>query len=241
MRKKGFVMFIRFYCAALLYLLLFSFNARTQEGAKPFVVTESAFTVETTSISSTGLWMWWIAVFKNPNPDYYCAHPQVTVVARNREGQVKGTYDKSMVAFFTPSGTIAYGDNLEVLEVPAKLEIIPAKCYWTKLTTGVKPLPEFQARNVRLIPTQYRLKVAGEVINPLAQDIDSVMGAVLFRDQAGKLLGGDLFYIKNIPAQATKPFMDDLYDQGAIPRKYNKFEFMVFPTSLINYNQLLQP
>ena len=241
MRKPGFEMFVRLCYVALLCLTPFPSNARTQEAAKPFVVTESAFTIETTSISSTGLWMWWTAVFKNPNPGYYCAHPQVTVTARNSSGEVVGTYEKSMVAFFTPAGTIAYGDNLEVLEVPAKLEITPAKCYWTKLPTGIKPLPEFQARNVRLIPIQYRLKVSGEVINPLSQDIDSVMGAVLFRDQSGKLLGGDLFYIKNIPAQATKPFMDDLLDRGAIPRRYDKFEFMVFPTSLINYDRLLQP
>jgi hypothetical protein len=227
--------------ATILCLSLFSVKAGAQELAKPFVVSESAFTVEYTSISSTGLWMWWTAVLKNPNPDYTCAHPQVTVTARNGKGEVVGTYDKSMVAFFVPGGVIAYGDNLEVLEVPAKIEITPVKCFWTKMPTASSALPTFQAANVKLIPTRNRMKVAGEVINPLPESVDSVMGALLFRDQAGKLFSGELFYIKNLPARGTKPFMEDLYFDGARPRNYDKVEFMVFPTSSMNYGSLLRP
>lgn len=240
MRKINFKAVTAPGCAAVVWLLLLASVAGAQEAAKPFAVTESAFTVENTSISSTGLWMWWTAVFKNPNPDYSCAHPQVTVTARNAKGEVVGTYDKSMVAFFVPGGVIAYGDNLEVLEVPAKVEITPVKCFWTRVPAGSAAFPVFQAANVKLIPTQYKLKVAGEVSNPLTESVDSVMGALLFRDQAGKLLGGELFYIKNLPAQGTKPFMEDLYFEGARPRKFEKVEFMVFPTSM-TYNKLTRP
>jgi hypothetical protein len=55
-------------------------------------------------------------------------------------------------------------------------------------------------------------------------------GAVLFRDKSGKLLGGDLIFIRNLPAKGTKPFMERLYFKGAIPDKFDQFDFLVFPS-----------
>lgn len=64
--------------------------------------------------------------------------------------------------------------------------------------------------------------------------------APLFRDRAGRLPGGELFDIKNLPAQASKPFIEDLYFEGTRPRKFDKVELMVFPTSK-THNRLPRP
>ena len=50
----------------------------------------------------------------------------------------------------------------------------------------------------------------------------------------------DLANRQYLHAQATKPFMEDLNFEGARPRKFDKVEFMVFPTSM-TYNKLLRP
>src|SRR5438128_1815334 len=104
------------FTSSLLFSLQFIFTSglHAQDAAKSFVVTETAFSVQRTPISSTGLWMWWTAVIQNPNSDYYCASPEVTVTARNASGEVVGTYDKKLMAFFGPTSVIAYNDNLEV-------------------------------------------------------------------------------------------------------------------------------
>lgn len=216
--------------ACLLLLPLLVTQAQTPQPS-PLVAAETAFNLEETFISKTGLWMWWIARIRNPNLDAYCEHPSVTVTARNAKGEVVGTYDKNLVAFLGPGAVIAYVDNLEVLEPPAKVEVTHARCSWGRQPAGVPAAPDFGASGVKLIPVGGRYKVAGEVTNPLAWEVQSVNGAVLFRDSAGKLLGGEVFYIRNLPARSSKPFMEDLYFDGAWPHRFDKVEFMVFPTS----------
>lgn len=202
-----------------------------RSSAQKFLITENAFTVERTSSSGTGLWMWWIAVIRNPNPDYYCQSPAVTVTARDARDELVGTYDKNMGAFLAPGGVIAYGDNLEVTAMPAKIEITPARCYWKKVSmSSVRPL-DFRPQKVKLSQTRFDWNIQGEITNPFDEDIDFLKGAVLFRDKSGKLLGGDLVFIRNLPAKGTKPFMERLYFKGAMPEKFEQFDFLVFPSS----------
>lgn len=165
------------------------------------------------------------------NPDYYCQSPEVTVTAREARDELVGTYDKNMGAFLAPGGVIAYGDNLEVTEMPAKIEITPARCYWKKVPMSSVRQLDFRPQKVRLFQTSLDWNVQGEITNPFDEDIEFLKGAVLFRDKSGKLLGGDLIFIRNLPAKGTKPFMERLYFKGAMPDKFDQFDFLVFPSS----------
>lgn len=169
-------------------------------------------------------------MFNNPNPQHYCPYPAVTVTARDSRGNVVGTYDKNMVALMLPNAKIAYGDNLEVLNVPASIEITPVPCNWRRYAE--ESIPDFKVTNGRVVQVGDAYKVSGEVYNPLSDFVDSLNCAVLFRDEKGRLLGNELLYIKNIPSRATKPFMADLYFQGAWPKNFSAVEIIAFPSSL---------
>jgi len=195
-------------------------------------VTESTFTLERTMVSKTGLWIWWTAVMKNPNDDYYCRHPSVTVTAYNAKNVLVGTYDKDMVAAFTPKGGIGYTDNLEVLEEPTRVELTPIKCDWQKWPTGVAHPPAFTTSGVRVITTGYSSKLTAVVANPFPFYIRTIGGQVLFRNSAGKLVGGEATYIRNLSANGNKPIMEDLYFAGARPKEFSTVELIAYPNSL---------
>lgn len=229
------------FISTLIILCAFSHRVmplgQNRNATHAFQVVETAFNIERTSISGTGLWMWWAAVFKNPNPDYYCQHPKVTVTARDAKGEVVGTYEKDMNAFVIPGGRFAYGDNLEVTASPSKIDITPLPCNWRKIGTPTAKPVVFPTEKVKLSQTTYDWKVQGEVTNPLNVSIDRLNGALLFRDKVGKLLGGDFIYLKSLSANSTKPFMDKLYFKGAMPSQFDQFEFFAFPTSLFNWEE----
>lgn len=225
----------------LMSALLFVSLTLIQDAPKMFIIEESAFTIERTRSSDTGLWMWWAVKIKNPNANHFCNRPVVSVVARDARGELVGAYDKDMLAFISPGGVIAYGDNLVVTAVPAKIEVTAVKCQWEKVTTGSRAPLDLKLKGVKLAQYDDTIRVSGELTNPLKTEIGSVLGFVLFRDKTGRLLGADAIWIKNIPPGASKPFMDRLFFTGARPENFAGFEFIAFPTGIDDWNAVTRP
>jgi hypothetical protein len=223
-----------------LWIILLSSSGLSQSATEPQrpVVVESAFNVERSTFRTDTVKVWWIIILKNPNTDYYYYRPHITITARDTNGEVLGNKEKDFPAI-PPGGTIAYGDDLEVIAEPAKLDYVVSKSGGRP--TGTKPLDyrPFAPARVKVVKESYKTKVLGEVFNPYNKDIDALFGTVLFRDKAGKLIGGDTFYIKEVPAKGTKPFADDLW-AGSVPANFATFDFLVFPTGLVDWEELVR-
>lgn len=230
--------------AMLLCLILLgsgrSTPAAPQSSNEPqrIIIAESAFNIERSAFSSSRVKVWWILVLKNPNVDYYYYRPHITITARDSNGDVLGNKEKDFPAI-PPGGTIAYGDDLEVIAVPGKLDYTISKSGGRATNTKPADYRPFVPLRVRVVKGAYNTKVLGEVFNPYDKDLDALFGTVLFRDKAGKLVGGDTFYIKDVPTRGTKPFANDLWS-GAVPDSFSTFEFLVFPTSLVDWENIVR-
>src|SRR5258708_27458087 len=92
----------------LLVLVAASF-AHAQQAARPIVITETAYNMDT-GISRGKLW--WVVVMKNPNEHFFARRPEIRITAKSRDGYILAVKDKNFPEI-APGGELAYGDDLD--------------------------------------------------------------------------------------------------------------------------------
>lgn len=165
-------------------------------------------------------------VAANPYEDKFASRPNVRVTARSADGAVISTQDVDS-AGIPPKGRIAFVKSFYADEMPAKVDFRPLSAgYEPTIYRAAEFLP-FTLSGVRPRPDgPRRIKVTGEVKNPYPNGT-GVWITVLYRDEAGKLLGGHMDYESDIPAGAPSPF-EFYVDIDEIPPGAKKIEEHVF-------------
>jgi hypothetical protein len=190
----------------LLLLVAASF-ARAQETARPIVITETAYNID--SGFSRGK-LWWVVVMKNPNEHFFARRPEIRITAKSRDGHILAVKDKNFPEI-APGGELAYSDDLDTGEKPDSITfyVTGGGFEWTE--SGPADYSQrFEFRQPLLRCNSYNCRLTAEVFNPYGRDAD-LMGTILFRSASGKLLGGDTFFIKKVPARSSRPFDTPLW------------------------------
>jgi len=172
--------------------------------AKPFEVVETAYT--TSGDPTQTVYVHWVAVVKNPNPDVYGIFPVLRVTARDAAGKVLATDDQTL-GELPPGMTIAFSSQLDTKEKPAKVEVAYSKIEWHDTKTKASEYKAFSAKGVTFRKNDYGgIKIAGDITNPFPAALDGMAVTALLRDATGKLIGGGTTFTEVLPASGTQPF-----------------------------------
>ena len=183
--------------------------AQAQAAAQPIVISETAYNMD--AGYSRGK-LWWVVVIKNPNENFFARRPEIRITAKSRDGHILAVKDKNFPEI-PPGGELAYGDDLDHGEKPdaVTFEVTGAGFERTETRPAEYSKP-FEFRQPLLRCNSFNCRLTAEVFNPYGRDAD-LMGTILFRSGSGKLLGGDTFFIKQVPARSTRAFDTVALDQ----------------------------
>jgi hypothetical protein len=164
-------------------------------------------------------------IVKNPNTaDIW--FPTVKATMKDADGKIIGSQDfyimvlpgKDTVGLATtlrPSGdlepaTVDFTADLPNTNYPGSDEVIKSS--------------EFEFSNVNYIDDEWSPSITGELTNKSDTNVDSPQLAVIYRDDAGKIVGGDATYCDDVKAGATIVFDASLY---YIPETASKYDLYV--------------
>lgn len=166
-------------------------------------VTETAYTVVP---SYGGKYKVIVAIAAiNPFEDRFASHPSVRITLRAADGSVITTREVSS-AGIPPKNRIAFCESLYADEAPAKVEFRPLKAGYEETIYRPANFLSFELLNLRERDDgSGRVRITGEIKNPYAGET-GVWITFLYRDAAGKLLGGHTKYEPTIPEGAPTPF-----------------------------------
>jgi hypothetical protein len=188
-------------------LLVATYSVLAQQTARPIIISETAYNMDTGF--SRGK-LWWVVVMKNPNDHFFARRPEIRVTAKSSDGHILAVKDKNFPEI-PPGGELAYGDDLDPGEKPDSVTFIVTGGGFERTETGPASYAQrFEFRQPLLRCDSYKCRLTAEVFNPYGRDAD-LMGTILFRSTDGKLLGGDTFFIRQVPARGTRAFDTSLW------------------------------
>ncbi len=173
----------------------------------PLELGENAYVV---SLERSGYEIQYALSIKNPNKERGVEFPTVRITARDAEGAVLGTEDIVEALILPDSVLNSAGSAMTVESEPATVdfEILPPDDYnWIapeKITVAGEPL-------IVENPVKREDQIVGEISNPNDFDIESVSVVVFFRDDNGKLVGGESGNVDDVKANGKTPFEVWLY------------------------------
>lgn len=145
-------------------------------------------------------------VLHNPNADYCVEFPSFRVTARDADGILLGTNDQVLSVIYPQQDFCYAGQMFKVEDTPSTVdfEALPPSEY-----NIVKPqnvdYPNYQPLTITN-STVREDRIMGEIRNCNDFDIDSSIVAIIYRDESGKIVGGDSTFISNVSASSDTPF-----------------------------------
>jgi hypothetical protein len=208
--------------------------AQVQATAQPIIIIETAYNMD--AGYSRGK-LWWVVVIKNPNETFFARRPEIRITAKSRDGHIMAVKDKNFPEI-PPGGELAYGDDLDPGEKPdaVTFEVTGAGFERTQ-TRPADYSKRFEFRQPLLRCNSFNCRLTAEVFNPYDRDAD-LMGTILFRSGNGKLLGGDTFFIKQVPARSTRAFDTSLWIKQ--PEGTVKTELSAFCGLIAHWDDLIK-
>lgn len=197
-----------------------------KENAEPFAITEQEHRV---SSGYGDTYVHWTVVIENPNDDVYGTFPTVSITGRDAAGKVVGTEDQVLDSL-PPGGVIAFSGQASMTEEPAKVEIAYKSVDWYDTKSVPADYPPFPTRDISYKSQEFGgLVVTGEVVNPYEFAVESIAATALFRDAAGKLVGGTTSYLDDLPAGASMPLQVEELGGSTPPKKVKSVDVIVTP------------
>jgi hypothetical protein len=187
-------------------------------------VTETAYTVVPSYGGKYKVIFAIVAI--NPFEDRFASHPSVRITVRATDGSVITTREVNS-AGIPPKNRITFCESLYADEAPAKVEFRPLTAGYEETIYRPANFLSFELLNVRVRDdVSGRLRITGEIRNPYPGET-GVWISFLYRDVAGKLLGGHTKWESTIPEGAPTPF--EMYvNSDEIPPQTKTVDRLVF-------------
>lgn len=210
-------------------LLLMATFVAAQERNELTVIRDSAYHIGTHAVTVT-------VIAVNPYMDQFASHPEVRITLRGSDGSVIATRSVSS-AGIPPRGQIVFCGKVYFDERPVSVEIQPLRAGYEAALFPPTAFKEFKVINLKFREGPFN-RVTGELLNPYPADTGAWV-TLLFRNAAGKLIGGVSHYLSDVSVGAT-PFEIPLNDDE-IPRGVAKTEWSAFNhiNSQYNYRKLI--
>ncbi|MCD8327584.1 MAG: FxLYD domain-containing protein [Ruminococcus sp.] len=174
-------------------------SEENQETILPPEVKEYGFSMEDE-------YLYFSIIYYNPNEDIAIEYPSFRITARNSEGEVIASEEEVESIIYPQQESACAGMAFKVDELPASLDVEalePEDYSITKVEMLENPeYAPLTAFNV----TMREENIVGEIQNENDYDIESAIVTVVFRDEDGKLIGGDFSFVDSLKANSATPF-----------------------------------
>ncbi len=158
---------------------------------------------------SNGYLYYSVFIHNNSDKTAY-QYPVVRITARNAEGSIIGTYDQYLGEFYPESDYVWAGLAFDIAEEPSKVEFeLSVDDYNIVTATSLShnELIPLEIKGINEKEDGFGGKsYMGEVVNPNTYDIGSAAIIIVYRNENGSLLGGDVSFVDNVKAGKTAPF-----------------------------------
>ena len=121
---------------------------------------------------------------ENPNAGYAVEFPTITITAKDADGKILSTDERVL-------NSISVSNNDRNFEKQDDSEYVKQS--------------DFVVSNISENVGSYNTKYTGEVTNNSSVDFDTVAVIIIYK-QSEKIVGGDIEYVDDLMAGATKPF-----------------------------------
>lgn len=161
---------------------------------------------------------------ENPNPDFAMEFPVIMVTARSSDGKILST-DKRVLDSIAADDTILYGDEIfyEGGEEPSTVEIsVSSRESYSIIQDDSRFVKQnsFVITNISENNGMFK-NYTGEITNNSGVDFDTVALTIIYRKD-GKIIGGDVGYVTDLPAGETKAFQLSVDSEMT---QYDSYEF----------------
>ena len=154
-------------------------------------------------------------ILHNPNEDKAIELPTFRITARDEANAVLASEEQTLSIIY-PKQDFAYAFLAFEVEKEPKtvdVEVLELDDYKIK-NVSVLDNPEYNP--LVAINTAYRTdKIVGEIQNNNNYDIDNGVISIIFKDDAGKIIGGTSTFIDSIKANSATPFDVAIYEKFA--------------------------
>lgn len=172
--------------------------------------------------SMNGEYLYYSIKLYNPNNEKAIELPQFRVTARNDAGEILATEEQTLSVIYPEQEFVYASQAFDVDEAPAKVdvEVLEPNDYNIK-NVSVLDHPNYVP--LKAVNTAMRAdRLVGEIQNDNDYDLDSAIVTVIFRDENGKLIGGESTFVDSVKANSTTPFDMFLY-QDFITTNYEVY------------------
>lgn len=198
---------------------------------------QSALLITEKTFVFDGYKVWWTIVIRNPNNAFFARQPRILITARDADGAVIASKDKTFPGL-PPGLNLPYGDDLDTAKLkPSRIDFTVVDGKFEKTSTSPSDYKPFEFKGSRLrCSDSGHCRITGDLFNPYAKQAN-LMATILFRDESGALVGGDTFFIRDVPPLTSRPFDDFLWVSP--PESSAKMELYAFCGWTANWDDLL--
>lgn len=160
---------------------------------------------------------------RNTSKDSYLEFPTYQIIAEDKDGVVLDTFEHT-IGYIDPDRTSGWASQAMILdEEPAKVycEVSNGQDYnWHKGRKGEMGL---SAEGLNIKKDDYYSKVTGKIKNISNNDYDEIAVIIMFRDDNGKLSGGEVNFVDNVKANGTTAFSMDIVRTELVTDNYDVY------------------
>lgn len=172
---------------------------------------DSILEIKEAGFSMSSGFLYYAIILHNNSDKMAVQFPTFRMTARDANGALLGTEDQVGSIIYPNQDFVWAGLAYSIDERPAKVEfeVVDPDDYNIVPATSLSR-PTYTALDVTGV-NKRGSRLLGEVYNPNDYTIEQVLVTVLFRNDDGALIGGDLTFIDSIKSGAKVPFDMDLY------------------------------
>ncbi len=151
-------------------------------------------------------YVYYSVILHNPNEDLAIEFPAFRITARDESGAPIASGDQTLSIIYPKQDFVYASQAFDVDEQPASvdIEMLAVKEYNVKkasMLTHPKYIP-LTIKNASFRNDH----IVGEIQNDNDYDLDSGIVTAIFRDNAGKMVGGRSTFVNSIKANSATPF-----------------------------------
>ncbi len=178
--------------------------------------------------SDEGITVYYAVKLKNPNKDYAILFPRISIVAYDDEGRVVKTEETSVMGI-AAGDEISFGNHISYDgKIATKVDISASNgrySYEKQEGSKIIPVGDLEIADVEEKTESYSRSYTGSIKNNSKTKSKTMMISVVYK-KGDELTGGEVSFIKNVNAGATKKF-----EVLALPnfKEYDSYEVTAIP------------
>lgn len=160
-------------------------------------------------------YLYYSVILHNPNEDKAIEFPEFRITARDSSGAPLATEEQTLSIIYPKQDFVFASMAFDVDEVPATVDVetLDAEEYNIKKTSM---LENSEYTPLSITNAAFRTdSIVGEIQNNNDYEIENGVVTVIFRDDSGKLIGGESTFVDSIKTSAATPFDISIYNDFA--------------------------